>query len=97
MDVSGATDASETLLMGTISLDHYLGSGEVLPGGGVVNMAWNWQLLGRPFQLLTRAGADDGARVSGETPRGLYRFRIAGIRDGIVEIEEVEKAALSEV
>jgi hypothetical protein len=41
--------------------------------------------------------AADGARVSGETPRGLFRFRIAGIRDGIVEIEEVEKAALSEV
>ena len=41
--------------------------------------------------------AADGARVSGETPRGLYRFRIAGIRDGIVEIEEIEKAALSEV
>jgi len=41
--------------------------------------------------------AADGARVSGETPRGLYRFRIAGIREGMVEINEIEKAALSEV
>ena len=41
--------------------------------------------------------ADEGARVSGETPRGLYRFRIAGVRDGIVEIPEIEEVALSEV
>lgn len=56
--------ASDTLLMGTISLDRYLDRGEVLPGGGVLNMAWNWQLLGRPFQLLTRAGADDGEPIT---------------------------------
>jgi Rieske Fe-S protein len=42
------------------------------------------------------AGAD-GARISGETPRGLYRFRIAGIRDGDVEIHEIEEVALSQV
>ena len=41
--------------------------------------------------------AQDGARISGESPRGLYRFRIAGIRDGMVEIAEVEEAALAEV
>jgi Rieske Fe-S protein len=41
--------------------------------------------------------AADGARISGETPRGLYRFRIAGIRDGLVEIIEIEEAALAEV
>ena len=56
--------ASDTLLMGTISLDHYLASGEVLPGGGVLNMAWNWQLLGRPFQLLTRVGREDGEPIT---------------------------------
>jgi Rieske Fe-S protein len=39
----------------------------------------------------------DGARVSGETPRGLYRFRIAGVSDGIVEIDEIEEIALFEV
>ncbi len=39
----------------------------------------------------------DGARVSGETPRGLYRFRIAGVSDGLVEINEVEEVALLEV
>jgi sugar/nucleoside kinase (ribokinase family) len=60
-----AERASDTLLMGTISLDHYLATGEVLPGGGVLNMAWNWQRLGRPFQLLTRAGSDDAAPITG--------------------------------
>jgi Rieske Fe-S protein len=40
---------------------------------------------------------EDGARVSGETPRGLYRFRIAGISDSVVEINEIEEVALSEV
>jgi len=41
--------------------------------------------------------ANDGARISGETPRGLYRFRIAGIQDGQVEIAEIEEVALFEV
>lgn len=41
--------------------------------------------------------AQDGARISGETPRGLYRFRIAGVRDGLVEINEIEDVALAEV
>lgn len=62
--MTDAGPASETLLMGTISLDHYLASGEVLPGGGVLNMAWNWQLLGRPFELLTRVGTDDGDPIT---------------------------------
>ena len=50
----------ETLLLGTISLDRYLASGDVLPGGGILNMAWHWRRLGRPFEVLTRVGADDG-------------------------------------
>ena len=41
--------------------------------------------------------AREGARISGESPRGLYRFRVTGIHDGIVEIAEVEEAALAEV
>ena len=41
--------------------------------------------------------ANDGARLSGETPRGLYRFRIGSVSEGIVEITEVEAVALSEV
>jgi sugar/nucleoside kinase (ribokinase family) len=54
---------SGTLLLGTISLDHYLASGEVLPGGGVLNMAWHWRRLGRGFELLTRIGAVDGGPI----------------------------------
>ena len=50
--------------MGTISLDHYLATGEVLPGGGVLNMAWQWRQLGRPFAVLTRVGAEDGAPIA---------------------------------
>ena len=41
--------------------------------------------------------ANEGARLSGESPRGLYRFRIAGVRDGVVEITQVEESALFEV
>ena len=41
--------------------------------------------------------AREGARISGETPRGLYRFRINAIHEGVVEITEIEEAALSEV
>jgi sugar/nucleoside kinase (ribokinase family) len=54
---------SGTLLLGTISLDRYLASGEVLPGGGVLNMAWHWRRLGRGFELLTRVGAEDGGPI----------------------------------
>jgi sugar/nucleoside kinase (ribokinase family) len=54
---------SGTLLLGTISLDHYLASGQVLPGGGVLNMAWHWRRLGRGFELLTRVGASDGGPI----------------------------------
>jgi sugar/nucleoside kinase (ribokinase family) len=54
---------ADTLLLGTISLDHYLASGEVLPGGGVLNMAWHWRGFGRPFRVLTRVGSQDGAPI----------------------------------
>lgn len=47
------------------------------------------------FSVFDAAAA--GARLSGEAPRGLYRFRIAGVRDGVAEITEIEEAALSEV
>ena len=53
-----------TLLLGTISLDRYLASGEELPGGGVLNMAWHWRhRLDRPFRLLTRVGTEDGTPI----------------------------------
>jgi sugar/nucleoside kinase (ribokinase family) len=54
---------ADTLLLGTISLDHYLATGDVLPGGGVLNMAWHWRRLGRHFELLTRVGATDGRPI----------------------------------
>lgn len=54
---------ADTLLLGTISLDQYLATGDVLPGGGVLNMAWHWRNLGRPFGLLTRVGATDGRPI----------------------------------
>ena len=55
--------AGETLLLGTISLDQYLATGDELPGGGLLNMAWHWRRLGRPFRLLTRIGSADGEPV----------------------------------
>lgn len=48
-----------TLLLGTVSRDRYLASGEELAGGGILNVAWQWRRLGRPFVLLTRVGAED--------------------------------------
>ncbi len=41
--------------------------------------------------------ANEGVRLSGETPRGLYRFRIGSVSESVVEITEVEAVALSEV
>jgi Rieske Fe-S protein len=41
--------------------------------------------------------AREGERISGETPRGLYRFRVAAVDDGRVEIREIEEAAVFEV
>jgi len=46
------------VLLGAISLDIYLGRELVLPGGGVLNMAWHWRRDGIPFRLLTRIGDD---------------------------------------
>ncbi|TAK02514.1 MAG: carbohydrate kinase family protein [Chloroflexota bacterium] len=54
---------AETLLLGTISLDRYLGTPVVLPGGGILNMAWHWRELGRPFRVVTRVGAEDGEPI----------------------------------
>jgi sugar/nucleoside kinase (ribokinase family) len=70
---------ADTRLLGTISLDHYLASGDVLPGGGVLNMAWHWRGLGRPFELLTRIGAEDG----GPIVEFLDRHGIAAPRDAL--------------
>jgi Rieske Fe-S protein len=41
--------------------------------------------------------AQEGARISGETPRGLYRFRISGLTGEVVEIPEIEEVAVFEV
>ena len=59
-----AEPAGATLLLGTISLDRYLATGEELPGGGILNMAWHWRhRLDRPFRVLTRVGAEDGTPI----------------------------------
>jgi fructoselysine 6-kinase len=46
------------LLVGALSLDIYLGRDLVLPGGGALNMAWQWRRSGVPFRLLSRVGSD---------------------------------------
>jgi fructoselysine 6-kinase len=46
------------LLVGALSLDIYLGRDLVLPGGGTLNMAWQWRRSGVPFRLLSRVGDD---------------------------------------
>ena len=73
--------------MGTISLDHYISGGDVvpggdvLPGGGVLNMAWHWRGQARPFQLLTRVGAEDGGPIE----RFLARHGIETVSPGDLE------------
>ena len=49
---------TDALLFGALSLDIYLGRHLVLPGGGVLNMAWAWREAGFPFRLLSRIGDD---------------------------------------
>ena len=51
-------DQRPHLLLGALSLDIYLGRDLVLPGGGVLNMAWQWRRAGVPFRLLSRVGDD---------------------------------------
>jgi sugar/nucleoside kinase (ribokinase family) len=51
--------SDEALLLGPLSHDRYVPDGPVLPGGGVLNMAWHWRQLGTPFRLLSRIGDDD--------------------------------------
>jgi Rieske Fe-S protein len=41
--------------------------------------------------------AEDGARISGETPRGLYRFRVGALEGNTIAITEIEDVALFEV
>ena len=48
----------DSVLLGPVSLDRYLAEGLVLPGGGVLNMAYHWRGAGLPFHLLTRIGDD---------------------------------------
>jgi Rieske Fe-S protein len=38
--------------------------------------------------------AQDGQRVAGPAPRGLYRFRVTGVSQAAVEIAEVEEDVL---
>lgn len=55
---SGAAAGPSALLLGAASLDIYLGRDLVLPGGGVLNMAWHLRDELDPWHLLTRVGDD---------------------------------------
>lgn len=55
--MSGAA-APSSLLLGVASLDIYVGRDLVLPGGGVLNMAWHLRDEAEPWHLLTRVGDD---------------------------------------
>lgn len=55
---SGATAGPSSLLLGAASLDIYPGRDLVLPGGGVLNMAWHLRDEPDPWLLLTRVGDD---------------------------------------
>lgn len=73
-----ALDAS--LLLGALSFDIYRPDGPVLPGGGVLNMAWHLRQLDVPFRLITRIG-DDRPRLALDF---LDRHGIPYVGDSIV-------------
>ena len=66
-----------------------------LAGMAGVTAAYPLFECGCHFSLFD--AANDGARISGEAPRGLYRFRIGSVHDGGVEITGIEDVALGEV
>ena len=51
-------------VLGPATLDRYPATGEVVPGGPALNVAWHWTQLGRAFDLISRIG-DDGEPVIG--------------------------------
>ena len=71
---------ADTLLFGALSRDIYLGRDLVLPGGGVLNMAWAWSRAGFPFRLLSRIGDDDPELFQGF----LARHGIASLPTSLV-------------
>jgi fructoselysine 6-kinase len=56
--IEAAGDDRPQVLLGALSLDIYLGRDLVLPGGGTLNIAWQWRRSGVPFRLLSRVGKD---------------------------------------
>lgn len=58
MGSSGSVAGPSSVLLGAASLDIYLGRDLVLPGGGVLNMAWHLRDEVDPWLLLTRVGDD---------------------------------------
>lgn len=57
-------------------------------GHPVANSVFLCQCHNSTFQ------AEDGARLSGPAPRGLYRFRVTNVTEAAVEIGEVEEDVL---
>lgn len=51
--------ASPAVLVGPLTIDHYVDEDLRLAGGGAVNMAYHWATLGRPMTLVGRFGHDD--------------------------------------
>lgn len=79
---SDAPTADASLLLGALSFDIYRPNGPVLPGGGVLNMAWHLRQLDVPFRLITRIG-DDRPRLALDF---LDRHGIPYVADSIVGI-----------
>ena len=72
----------DTLLVGPASLDRYLATGRVLPGGGALNMACHWSRRGRSFELVTRVAAHDVAVFRPFFERHAIRVSPHSVRPG---------------
>lgn len=51
--------AVRAVLIGPASVDRFLDSGESVPGGGALNMAYHWSQLDKSFVFVTRVASDD--------------------------------------
>lgn len=100
--ISGVLFRTETTLSALcVTCPHEQCQVDLVTDGGRLSRMINPPLSHPLFEcgchLSVFDAANEGARLSGETPRGLYRFRVRGVNEGMVDITEIEAAALSEV
>jgi sugar/nucleoside kinase (ribokinase family) len=70
---------SDTVLLGPVSVDRYIGEGRCLPGGGAFNMAIHWSQQRFPHRFVTRCGTDQPELFVDALVRHRIDARIASV------------------